>query len=117
MSAQAHSLLINRLAFPIGALLLFAITLPGGLTVSYPPVGWGLLLYLGLVPTALAYALFFRGMRSTTATAATIITLIEPLTATILASVLFQERLGPLGLLGGALLLLALGVLYGRKPI
>ncbi|NJM05253.1 DMT family transporter [Candidatus Gracilibacteria bacterium] len=115
MSAQAHPLLLNRIAFPVGALLLLLIALPSGLTVSYPPIGWGLLLYLGLVPTALAYALFFIGMRSTAATSATIITLLEPLTATLLATALFEEQLPPLGLVGGALLLAALGVLYSRK--
>jgi DME family drug/metabolite transporter len=117
LSEQAHTLLINRIAFPVGALLLLLIAIPNGLTMSYSLVGWGLLLYLGLIPTALAYALFFRGMRSTPATFATIITLIEPLTATVLASLLFQERLEPLGFLGGGLLLVALAVLYWRKPI
>jgi DME family drug/metabolite transporter len=64
------------------------------------------------VPTALAYVCFLAGMRHTTATVATIATLIEPLTSTTLAWLLFGERLGPLGLLGGALLLGAIGLLY-----
>jgi DME family drug/metabolite transporter len=50
-------------------------------------------------------------MRSTPATVASVLTLVEPLTATILAVVLFGERLGALGLLGGALLLGAILVL------
>ena len=51
-------------------------------------------------------------MRHTTATAASIITLIEPLTATMLARLLLGERLGQWGLLGAALLLGAIGLLY-----
>jgi DME family drug/metabolite transporter len=82
-----------------------------GFVVTYPPAGWALLLYLGLVPSALAYGLFLTGMRSTPATVASVLTLVEPFTATILAAVLFGERLGALGLLGGALLLGAILVL------
>jgi drug/metabolite transporter, DME family len=57
-----------------------------------------------LCPTALAYVLFVRGLRSVPATAATIATLLEPLTSTILAWLLFGERLGRLGAWGGLLL-------------
>ena len=51
-------------------------------------------------------------MRAATATEASIVTLLEPLTAAGLAWLLLGERLGPLGLLGalalfGAMLLLA----------
>jgi DME family drug/metabolite transporter len=73
------------------------------------------LLYLGLVPTALAYWLFLNGLRHTPATTASILTLAEPLTSTVLAALLFGERLAPLGLLGAALLLAAMGVLIWRK--
>jgi len=66
------------------------------------------------VPTALAYGLFLTGMRATPATVASIATLLEPLTATLLAWVLFGERLGPLGLAGTALLLTAMAVLALR---
>ena len=68
-------------------------------------MSWGLLLYLGVVPTALAYLLFTIGMRTTVATVASLVTLIEPLTAAGLAWLLFDERLGPLALVGAALLL------------
>ncbi len=66
------------------------------------------------MPTALAYALFLRGMHTTSATAASTITLLEPLTATLLAVALFHERLGPLGVVGAALLLGAV-VILARK--
>jgi DME family drug/metabolite transporter len=51
-------------------------------------------------------------MRHTTATAASITTLLEPLTSALLAWWLFDERLEPLGLLGGTLLLGAMLLLY-----
>ena len=79
---------------------------------NYPAPAWGLLIWLGLVPTALGYVLFLSGMRSTPATAASIITLLEPLVSTLLAMWLFQERLGSYGMYGALLLLVALVILY-----
>lgn len=93
------------LGFGGGAVLLMPFAASGGLTFAYPSSAWLLLLYLGLIPTALAYVLFFTGMRWTSATVASIITLLEPLTATVLAWLIFNEKLGPFGLLGAALLL------------
>jgi DME family drug/metabolite transporter len=112
LAGRYHPLQMTGVGFACGALLLLPVALATGLVVSYPPQGWLLLLYLGLVPSALAYGLFLIGMRSTPATTASIITLIEPLTATALAWLFFGERLGPLGLLGAAFLLGAIGLLY-----
>ena len=111
VAGRYHPLQINTIAFAAGALALLPAALLTGFVVTYPPMGWALLLYLGLIPSALAYGLFLTGMRSTPATVASVLTLVEPLTATILAVVLFGERLGALGLLGGALLLGAILVL------
>jgi len=83
--------------------------------VSYPTAGWLLLLHLGLLPTALAYVLFLFAMRHTSATVASIVTLLEPLTSTVLAWALFGEQLGPLGLPGALLLLGAIGLLYRAR--
>ncbi len=71
-----------------------------------------LLLYLGVVPTALAFGLFFWGMREATATVASIGALAEPLTASVLAVLIFGEQMGTLGLLGAALLVGAMLLLY-----
>jgi DME family drug/metabolite transporter len=118
VAGRYHPLQINAIAFAAGALALLPAALLTGFVGAYPPAGWALLLYLGLVPSALAYGLFLTGMRSTPATVASVLTLVEPLTATILAAVLFGERLGALGLLGGALLLgaiLLLALASGTK--
>jgi len=98
--------------FAVATVALLPLAAASGLSLAAPgaapPAGTlGLLLYLGAVPTALAYALFFSGLRTTGATAAAVITLVEPLTAAVLAAVLVGERLGPAGLAGGALLLAA----------
>lgn len=102
------------ISFSLGAIMLYGFAHSQGLVTTYPPLGWMLLVYLGTIPTALAYILFFKGMRSTSATAASISTLVEPLVATLFAWFLFGERFTRLGLLGiallgGSLLLLYLG--------
>ena len=79
--------------------------------LGYPASGWLLLLYLGCVPGALGYTLFQTGMRSLTATVASIVTMCEPLTAALLAWILFREELGPFGLLGAGFLLGAMAVI------
>ena len=70
-----------------------------------------MLLYLGCVPTALGYGFFQVGIRSMSATVASIVTMCEPLTAAILAWILFREELGPLGLLGAGFLLGAMAII------
>ena len=86
-----------------------------GFAGSYPAEGWLLLVYLGLIPSALAYALFLSGMRSTSATTASVATLIEPLTATVLAWLIFAEPIAPSGLSGALLLFLAMGLVVLRQ--
>ncbi|QBD80866.1 EamA family transporter [Ktedonosporobacter rubrisoli] len=105
VSSRYHPLHVSTIAFSVGALFLLLLSLPGGLVVSYGWRDWLILLYLGCVPTALAYGLFQFGMRSLSATVVSIVTLCEPLTAALLAWLLFHEELGLLGLLGAVLML------------
>lgn len=114
LAPRHHPLVSTTYGFASGALMLLLGALVSGLTLDYPPVAWGLLLWMGLVPTALGYVLFLSGMRTTPATVASIITLLEPLVSTVLAIWLFGERLGSLGVYGAVLLLAALVILYTR---
>ena len=100
------------ISFSLGTVILFVFALSRGLMLNYSAVGWSLLVYLGTVPTALAYVLFISGMRSTSATVASISTLLEPLIATVLAWLIFRERFSPMGFVGVALLSGSLLVLY-----
>lgn len=68
---------------------------------------WVLLLYLGVATMALAYALLYAGLRTTSGSAATIATLVEPLSAAALAALLLDEALTATALVGGALILAA----------
>jgi drug/metabolite transporter, DME family len=68
-------------------------------------VSVALLLYLGVATMALAYGLLYVGLRTTTGSAATVATLLEPVSAALLAALLLGERLTWFTLLGGGLIL------------
>jgi DME family drug/metabolite transporter len=59
---------------------------------------------LGIGPTALAYTLYYRGLRSATPSTAALLTLLEPLTAALLGATVLGDRLGLAGIAGAALL-------------
>jgi DME family drug/metabolite transporter len=106
---------VTLVGFAGGAMLLTPVVLVAGLRFTTDPVAVGVLLYLGIVPSAVAYAMFFTGLRSVPAAVASIVTLLEPLTATALATLLLGERLAPLALIGGLLVLAAVAGLYLRR--
>lgn len=70
-------------------------------------VSLALLVYLGVGTMALAYGLLYAGLRTTSGSAATVATLVEPVSAAVLAMVLLGERLTWPALLGGAMILAA----------
>jgi DME family drug/metabolite transporter len=106
---------VTLAGFAGGALLLTPIALIAGLRFTSEPGALAVLLYLGLVPSALAYALFFTGLRTVPGAVASIVTLLEPLTATALATAFLGERLAPGALAGGLLVLAAVAGLYLRR--
>jgi drug/metabolite transporter (DMT)-like permease len=83
---------------------------PGELTAA----GWGWLACLAAVSTVGAISLFFAGLRRVGPTTASILATVEPLVTVLLAFLVFGERLGPLQLLGGALVVSAVLVLRLR---
>ncbi|MDB9527197.1 EamA family transporter [Oscillatoria sp. CS-180] len=112
LARRYHPLQSLTVSFLAGTIFLFPATLMTGLVFQYPLEGWMSLLYLGIVTTALAYLLYFSGIRHTSATVASIVTLVEPLTSTLLAWWVLGERLDTGGFVGGGLLILSIGLLY-----
>jgi DME family drug/metabolite transporter len=106
---------VTLVGFAGGALLLTPIALVTGLRFTSEPTALAVLLYLGVVPSALAYAMFFTGLRTVPGAVASIVTLLEPLTATALATAFLGERLSPGALAGGLLVLAAVTGLYVRR--
>lgn len=95
----------------IGAATLLPFALPFGRLTPITVTG---LAYLGIVTTAVAYALFYAGLRATAGSAATILTLLEPVTAAALAATFLGERLTTPAIAGGVLLLAA--VVIASRP-
>jgi DME family drug/metabolite transporter len=74
------------------------------------PAALGLLVLLGVGPTAIAYAAYFRGLRTAPAGTAALMSLLEPLVGTALAVLILGDRLGPAGVTGAALMITALAL-------
>jgi DME family drug/metabolite transporter len=73
-----------------------------------------LLAYLGVVTMAFAYVLLYAGLRSTTSGAAVVATLLEPVTAVLIAVLLLGERPSAAVVVGTLLILVAIATL-GRQ--
>ncbi|QFY12268.1 EamA family transporter [Nonomuraea phyllanthi] len=100
--------------FVVGAACLAPFALVEGVVPEVSAASVSLLLYLGAVPTALAYGLFFSALTALRATTVSIISLGEAVGAALLGVALFGERLTPLAWAGCALLLAAVAVLAVR---
>jgi drug/metabolite transporter, DME family len=112
LANRYHPMQTLSVFFLVVVLALLPITLANGFVTAYPPVGWLLLAHLGLGISVLGYALLVLGLRATPVTVATIVSFFEPLTSTLLAWLLLGERLGAPGLLGAALLLSAMTIVF-----
>ncbi|WP_406629000.1 DMT family transporter [Amycolatopsis sp. WGS_07] len=73
-----------------------------------------LAVYFGAVPTAIAYAAYFRGLGGAHPVLGALSALLEPLTATVLSVVFLHERLSVSAWSGAVLLVAALAVGYWR---
>jgi DME family drug/metabolite transporter len=113
LAGRVPPLTVAALTFSVAAVALAPVGLAERL--SAPPVAWALLVYLGVVPTALAYVLYVRALRTTPVTVAAVLTLVEPLTAALLGVLGFGERLGAPGAAGAVLLLVAVAGLTTRR--
>lgn len=107
-------------AFGVGAILLVPVLAVADLGWLGGGAGLTLALYLGLVPTALAYVLYARGLRRTSAAETATITLAEPATAALLGAVVVGERLGVVSGAGVMLVVAAMMILLAlprRVPV
>jgi drug/metabolite transporter (DMT)-like permease len=80
------------------------------------PAGLGWLVAIALVSTVGALALFFTGLPLVGPTAASILSTAEPVTAVVLAFAVLGDTLGPVQLVGGALVLAAATLLTLARP-
>ncbi|MEV6669334.1 EamA family transporter [Streptomyces sp. NPDC051162] len=109
-------------SFAVSAVCLLPLAAAEGLWPHTRELGRTLAMtaYLVSVPTALAYALFFAGLAVVRAATVTVVTLLEPVTAAVIAVLLLGERLTAATALGTAVLLCAvagLAVAETRAPV
>ncbi len=106
---------VNAAAIAGGALAMLPFVLvTGGPGVADSAAGWAALLHLGLVVSGVSYMLYFSAARSLPSTHITIMVLLEPLVAAVIAVVFFDEAL-TLGVVAGGLLMLG-AVASLREP-
>jgi DME family drug/metabolite transporter len=97
-------LTVTGFGFTVGGLVLLPLAALRGLTFTPSVATVGLLIALGTGPTAVAYTLYFRGLREATPGIAALLALLEPLTAAILAALVLGDRLTATGITGTILL-------------
>ena len=107
--------MVMAAVFSLGALLLSPLLLTQNLAWVANPRGLAVVLWLGLIATALAYALFGRGLSLTPLATAVTLSLAEPLTAAALGILVLGERLTLPAVLGIGLIFSGLAVLSIRS--
>ncbi|MEU7635335.1 MULTISPECIES: DMT family transporter [unclassified Streptomyces] len=100
-------------AFAVGALCLLPLAAAEGLWPHLHDLGRSLLLlvYIAAIPTALAYGLYFAGLAAVRAATASVVSLIEPVSAAAIAVLFLGERLTTSTAAGTAVLLTAVAAL------
>jgi DME family drug/metabolite transporter len=101
--------------FGAGSLVLLPILALTGSTALASASGLIVLSYLAVVPMGLAYVLYGTGLRNTTVTAATTLSLLEPVVAALLSVLVAGEQLGPKSWVGMGLIGLGLVLVANRR--
>ena len=92
------------------AVLLPCLALVDGPRLTTEPVALAWLAYLGVLTMALAYVLLYSGLRFVAPSTAVTASLVEPVTAAVVAATVLEESLGAAAVLG---ILLVLGAVAG----
>jgi DME family drug/metabolite transporter len=106
--AGLDELTTTGVGFTVGGTLLLAVAVPSvGVGFAPTSAALGLVAFLGLVPTAIAYVSYFRGLPAAGPGTAALIALLEPLIGSFLAAVFLHQGLGVAGWCGAVLLMIA----------
>jgi DME family drug/metabolite transporter len=115
ISAGDSSRAVMGAMFGVGAVLLMPVLIATGAPLVQSSLSIGIIGYLAVGPMFAAYLLFGAGLRTTKSSVATVLTLTEPLVATLLAVLLVGERLQLIGWLGLLLILFAVTVMMTAR--
>lgn len=97
--------------FGLAAVPLVVLAVVGGHASLGVASNWPVFVYLALVPTVLGHSLYAVGLRSVSASVATLLSLFEPVVAAVLAVLVVGEHLGAGGWVGIGLVVVGLAVL------
>jgi drug/metabolite transporter (DMT)-like permease len=85
--------------------------------VSYPQQLWLLILVIGLFPSLTAYLLFSYALKYVESSKGSILSVIEPLSAAIFSVTILRERFEPLQIVGVALALAGIVLLFYKPKL
>ncbi len=102
--------------FSIGAVLLLPLLAGEPMGWLTTPSGVALALHLGVLATGVAYLCYGYGLRFLETSTTTTLTLAEPVTAALIATVALDERLSAVGWVGAAIVIAGLSLAGGRLP-
>ncbi|SEB86240.1 drug/metabolite transporter, DME family [Nocardioides exalbidus] len=111
ISKESSPLVLTSGMTLVGAVVLLPCTaLVDGPHVTTDAAALAWLAYLGVLTMALAYVLLYSGLRVVAPSTAVTASLVEPVTAAVVAAVVLGESLGPVAVVG---ILLVLGAVAG----
>ena len=85
------------------------------LPAAIPSAAWLPLVGVGIVSTAIALQTFYAGARRISAAQASLVSTVEPVYTIVLAALLLGERLTPIQLVGGVLVITGVVVAQSRQ--
>ncbi|MDA8391236.1 MAG: EamA family transporter [Actinomycetota bacterium] len=103
---------LTTLSSAIGALTLGPLATTSGLGFAAGAASVAELIYLGAMTTAAAFVLFYRGLQCIPASTAAVLTLLEPVVAAGLATLLLGDPLRTTTLVGGVLVIGSVAAIY-----
>jgi len=104
---QAGVLSTSTLVILSASVVFGLLVLIEGLKLPQTLAGWGSVLAIALGSTVIAVNTFFAGLKRVGPTNASILSTFEPITTVILAFLFLGEEIGPMRILGGILILVA----------
>lgn len=115
LSSGVDSTYLMFKVFSLAALLSIPVLLINGTSWLGTSGGAVMIIWLGLIPTALAYILYAKGLKGIAPGVASTLILAEPATATILAAVVLNETINLQGWAGIATV--AIGLVYLSREV
>ena len=105
------------IAFAVLVILLFGPADSGQILDVLHSPKWPLFAILGLIGAGFSFFLYIVGLHHTTPAVASVVAMLEPVTASLCGFLILQERLGALQVLGMILILLTVTVLSVRSNV